>query len=296
MSCKKGLPFTYNFDIVLNKVEQTVEQTVRDFLKIKKREVQIGSLTIGAGDFSVIAGPCSIESEDQFRMLVSDLYRVGVSFIRGGIFKMRTNPQSFQGLGFEALEIIKTLKKEKPFLIASEVTDPRQISDMLEVVDVFQVGSRNMYNYSLLKELGKIDKPILLKRGFSALVSEWLLAAEYVVSNGNDQVILCERGIRSFETTTRNTLDLNSVAFIKKNSNFPVLVDPSHGVGVSALVPELCWAAVCVGADGLLVEVHDSPEKAFSDGFQALTVFEYQKMMNQLKKVLTVFDRKLAQQ
>ena len=256
-------------------------------------EITLGpkGITIGNGGFVVIAGPCSVESEEQFLQTAQCAASNGAQLLRGGIYKMRTNPDSFQGLGEPALEFVKSVKKQTGLGFVSEVTDPRQIEAMHDWVDVFQVGTRNMYNYSLLSELGKTRKPVLLKRGFSALVEEWLLAAEYVTRGGNSKVILCERGIRTFEKVTRNTLDLSSVAYIKQNSPYPVLVDPSHATGVRALVAPMAKAAVACGADGLLIETHPNPEKALSDGYQALDFNEFGTLMSDVKVLLSCMGR-----
>ncbi len=258
------------------------------------RPVQVGNVSIGGPGFCVIAGPCSIESEDQFRTTAKGVLAEGASLLRGGIWKLRTRADAFQGLGPESFGIIKNVLLETSAGLVSEITDPRQMDSLYPLVSMFQVGSRNMHNYELLKELGKQDKPVLLKRGFAALVDEWLKAAEYITKQGNDSVILCERGIRTFETATRNTLDLNAVAFVKERSPFPVIVDPSHGVGIRSLVAPLAFASAAVGADGVIVEVHPEPEKALSDGFQALTLNDFRQMMVQLKKILGALDRPLT--
>lgn len=255
--------------------------------------VEIGNIQIGGPRFTVIAGPCSIESETQFKTTVQGVKSSGASILRGGIWKMRTSQKAFQGLGREAFDFIKKIKTEAAMPLVSEVTDIRQVEELTEIVDAFQVGARNMHNYSLLKELGKQPKPVLLKRGFSAFIDEWLKAADYVTSGGNSQVILCERGIRTFETATRNTLDLNAVVYAKKHSGLPVIVDPSHGVGIAELVPQLCYASAAAGADGIMVEVHPKPSEALSDGQQALTLESFDSMMKQLEKVLNAFDRGL---
>lgn len=255
------------------------------------RPVKILNQVVGGEKFVVIAGPCSIESREQFMTAARGVQDAGATLLRGGIYKMRTDPKSFQGLGREAFEIIKEIRKETGMGLVSEVTDPRQISDLMDVVDAFQVGSRNMHNYYLLKELGQVGKPILLKRGFSGLIKEWILAAEYVVSAGNPNVILCERGIRTFETTTRNTLDLNAVAYVKAHTGFPVLVDPSHGTGLRELIAPMSWAAAAAGADGLLIEVHPEPKEAKSDGFQALSLNDFDILMVRLKRILAAMDR-----
>lgn len=259
---------------------------------MKTRIVKVGNIEIGRA-FTVMAGPCSVESLEQFMTIAQSVKTSGAVILRGGLFKMRTNPKSFQGLGHEAFSLIKEVKEKTQLPFISEITDPRHIEDLINIVDVFQVGSRNMYNYSLLKELGKTDKPVMLKRGFSALIDEWLMSAQYIENEGNNQVILCERGIRSFDNKTRNVLDLNAVAYIKANHSYPIITDPSHGVGVASLVPHLALAAAAVGTDGLLVEVHHQPENALSDGFQALNCESFKNMMDQLEKVLHALDKPL---
>ena len=259
----------------------------------KSTIVKIGKIEIGGPQFTVIAGPCSIESETQLNQTALAVKKSGASILRGGIWKMRTSKDSFQGLGAQAFEFIKKVKTATNLALVSEVTDIRQIEEISHLVDAYQVGARNMHNYSLLKELGRQPKPVLLKRNFSAYIDEWLKSAEYIIQGGNDQVILCERGIRTFETATRNTLDLNAVVYAKKHSHLPVIVDPSHAVGISELVPQLCYAAAAAGADGLIVEVHPKPSDALSDGAQALTFESFDMMMRQLEKVLGAFDRGL---
>lgn len=255
--------------------------------------VEIGNIKIGGPRFTVIAGPCSIESESQFKMTAESVKQSGASILRGGIWKMRTSQKAFQGLGAQSFELIKRVKAQVGLPLISEITEISQIEELSDVVDAYQVGARNMHNYSLLKELGKQSKPVLLKRSFSAFIDEWLKAAEYITNGGNQQVILCERGIRTFETATRNTLDLNAVVYAKKHSGLPVIVDPSHAVGISELVPQLCYAAAAAGADGVMVEVHPNPAEALSDGPQSLTFTEFDKTMKQLEKVLFAFDRGL---
>ena len=255
--------------------------------------VNIGGYDIGGPNFTVIAGPCSIESYDQFLETAKGVKASGAHLLRGGIWKMRTSSKDFQGLGSSSSELIKTVCKETGMSLVSEVTDARQIEEIYDVVECFQVGSRNMHNYALLKELGMQKKPVLLKRGFAALITEWIKAAEYVTMGGNPNVILCERGIRTFETSTRNTLDLNAVAFAKRNTSLPVIVDPSHAVGIRALVPDMAYAAAAVGADGIIVEVHPRPAEALSDGMQALTLPDFEMMMTKLNKILTAIDKPL---
>ncbi|AHI07082.1 3-deoxy-7-phosphoheptulonate synthase [Bdellovibrio bacteriovorus W] len=255
--------------------------------------VNVAGYDIGGPQFAVIAGPCSIESFDQFLETAKAVKSSGAHILRGGIWKMRTSAKSFQGLGSDAYDLIETVCKETNMGLISEVTDARQIEEIYDIVEGFQVGSRNMHNYALLKELGMQKKPVVLKRGFAALIEEWINASEYVTRGGNQNVILCERGIRTFETATRNTLDLNAVAFAKKNSSLPVIVDPSHAVGIRALVPDLAYAAAAVGADGIIVEVHPRPAEALSDGMQALTPDDFKTMMVKLDKILTAIDRPL---
>ncbi len=259
----------------------------------RTRPVKVGSTEVGAGGFSLFAGPCSVESLEQFSETARFVKNHNAVGLRGGVFKLRTNPNSFQGLGEKAYDIIRAVKAETGLPFVSEVTDPRQISDLENIVDMFQVGSRNMHNYALLKELGASRRPVLLKRGFSALVKEWILAAEYVVQAGNDRVILCERGIRTFETGTRNTFDVNAIVLAKQTSPFPILADPSHGTGDSRLVGPVALAAAAAGADGLLIEVHPRPKEALSDGYQSLDFSQFENLVTKLDKILTALGRKL---
>ncbi|MDZ4660972.1 MAG: 3-deoxy-7-phosphoheptulonate synthase [Pseudomonadota bacterium] len=259
----------------------------------KCKAVTIGNVSIGGPNFVVIAGPCSIESEDILREIAGGIRGFGASILRGGIFKLRTSPDSFQGVGSDGLFVAKKIREELKMPIVCEITDPRQIGDMHDIVDAFQVGSRNMYNYSLLKELGTLKKPVMLKRGFSALIEEWVMAAQYITKGGNDNVILCERGIRSFDRVTRNTLDLASVAHIKQNYSYPVIVDPSHATGIRELVAPMSMAAAAAGADGLLIEVHPKPDQALSDGFQTLDFDQFSTLMNQLGPLLNHLKRPL---
>lgn len=260
----------------------------------KFKVVKVGSSVIGGGTFSVWAGPCSVESQEQFSQTAREVKRLGGVGLRGGVFKLRTDPTAFQGLGGGAYEVVKKVKTEVGLPFVSEVTDPRQIADLHEVVDAFQVGSRNMHNYSLLKELSLIKKPILLKRGFAATFKEWMLAVNYLVQGGNDSIILCERGIRTFETATRNTFDINAIALAKEETPFPVLADPSHGTGRASLVPAVSLAAAAAGADGLLIEVHPDPANAMSDGYQSLNFAQFENLMTKLPKLLAALDRKMA--
>jgi 3-deoxy-7-phosphoheptulonate synthase len=263
-------------------------------MKHNLKPVKVGSTTLGDGSFSVWAGPCSVESSDQFSKTAREVKRLGGAGLRGGLFKLRTHPSSFQGLGRDAFEIVRQIRLDTGLPFVSEITDPRQINDFLDIVDAFQVGSRNMHNYALLKELGGIKRPVLLKRGLAATFSEWMAAADYLVRGGNEQVILCERGIRTFETATRNTFDINSIALAKLESPFPVLADPSHGTGLAKLVPAVALAAAAAGADGLLLEIHPEPAKALSDGYQSLDFIQFANLMDKLPKLLASLDRKMV--
>lgn len=255
--------------------------------------VEIGNIKVGGPDFVVMAGPCSIENEKQFSDTAEAVKKSGAAILRGGIWKMRTSASAFQGLGSDAFQLIENIKKRTGMPLISEVTDMRQIEQIHDIVDAYQIGARNMHNYSLLKELGLQKKPVLLKRGFSAFIDEWIKAADYILNGGNPNVILCERGIRTFETATRNTLDLNAVVYAKAKTNLPVVVDPSHAVGIADLVTPLCYASAAAGADGIIVEVHPNPSEALSDGAQALTFDKFNSMMFQLEKVLNAFEKKL---
>lgn len=261
---------------------------------LKTKPVLIGDVVVGGPEFVVAAGPCAIESYDQFLNTSLQVKASGANFLRGGIWKLRTDSSTFQGLGESALGLVRSVLKESQMHLAAEITDPRQVDGLMDTISCFQVGSRNMHNYELLKELGRTRKPIILKRGFAALVSEWTKAVDYIVRGGNENVILCERGIRTFETSSRNTLDLNSVVYIKRHFPFPVLVDPSHAAGSRELVSSLALAAAAAGADGLMVEVHPNPKEAWSDGPQALTPQDFSQLMHQLKRVLAAVDRPLS--
>lgn len=245
-------------------------------------EVKIGDCSIGGGDFTVIAGPCSVESEEQILTVAREVKKSGAKFLRGGAFKPRTSPYSFQGLGAQGLDLLKIAKAETGLYIVSEILSNDWLDRFVQDVDVIQVGARNMQNFSLLKELGRLDKPIILKRGLSATIEEWLMSAEYIMSEGNRNVILCERGIRTFETYTRNTFDISAIPMIKHYSHLPVIADPSHATGQWWMVEPLVKASVVVGADGVMVEVHPNPEKALCDGAQSLNIDSFTKMMDQV--------------
>ncbi len=248
--------------------------------------VKIGKdVAVGGTQIVVMAGPCSVESDEQIEAIAETVARQGVRVLRGGAFKPRTSPYSFQGLGPKALEMMRRAADKHGMLVVSEIMDQTQIPMMLEYVDLLQVGARNMQNYNLLKELGKVARPILLKRGISATIEELLLSAEYIMSGGNYNVILCERGIRTFESYTRNTLDVSAIPVIQKLSHLPIIADPSHGTGRRDKVAPMARAAVAAGADGLLIEVHCDPEKALSDGAQSLYPDQFEELMKQLRMI-----------
>lgn len=247
---------------------------------------------IGAGAPSVmIAGPCSVESEDQLRRTAEMVRKNGVRFLRGGAFKPRTSPYSFQGLGFDGLELLKKVSEEFGLFIVTEVMEPGHAPQIAEFADILQVGARNMQNFPLLRQLGNVNKPILLKRGPASTIEEWLLAAEYVLSGGNDQVILCERGIRTFEPSLRYTADIGAIPVVKHLSHLPVIVDPSHATGKREYVMPLARAALAAGADGVMVEVHHDPIRSLSDGAQALTFEMFEELMGELVRIADAVDR-----
>jgi len=248
-------------------------------------------VAVGGKQVVVMAGPCSVESAEQIDTIASLLSTLGVRVLRGGAFKPRSSPYSFQGMGQEGLELMRRAADKYKMLVVSEVMDQTQIPMVLEYVDVVQVGARNMQNYNLLKELGKISKPVLLKRGISATLEELLLSAEYIMSGGNYNVVLCERGIRTSESYTRNTLDVSAIPVIQKISHLPIIADPSHGTGRRDKVPPMARAAVAAGADGLLLEVHHDPEKALSDGAQSLYPAQFEKLMDELRLIAPAVER-----
>lgn len=249
---------------------------------------------VGGPDFVVIAGPCAVESAEQLERATGAVARAGAHALRGGAFKPRTSPYSFQGLGDAGLELLAAEGRRHRLPVVSEVMDASQLPRALEAVDVLQVGARNMQNFTLLRALGAVRRPVLLKRGFASTLEEWLSAAEYLLDGGNEQVILCERGIRSFDTTLRNTLDLAGVAWIKERCRLPILVDPSHATGVRSLVTPMALAAAAAGADGLIVEVHPAPAEALCDGAQALTPPLFEDLMDALPRVLEAVGRRLS--
>lgn len=248
----------------------------------KRTVVTVGNVKIGEG-FVVIAGPCSVESEEQTIKTAQKVKEAGANMLRGGAFKPRTSPYDFQGLGLKGLKILEKAKKETGLPVVTEVTDPRDVSWVCEYADVLQIGTRNMQNFSLLKEIGKVDKPALLKRGMYSTLKEWLNCAEYILSEGNPNVILCERGIRTFETYTRNTLDLSIVPSVKEVSHLPIIVDPSHGTGRLSVIEPMSLAAMAAGADGIIIEVHYNPNEAICDKDQAMPPVMFAGLMKKLQ-------------
>ena len=257
--------------------------------------VDVKGVKIGGPEVVVIGGPCSVENADNIEACAEIVAKSGGRGLRGGAFKPRTSPYSFQGMGEEGLKIMRTAADRHNLIVVSEVMDRSQIPMMLEYVDVFQVGARNMQNYNLLRELGNVRKPVLLKRGIAGTVEELLLSAEYIMSGGNYEVILCERGIRTYETSTRNTMDLAAIPVVKALSHLPIMADPSHGTGRRDKVLPMARAAVAAGADGILVEVHPDPDHALSDGAQTLKPEQYATMMDQLRKIAAAVDRTIQE-
>ncbi len=253
--------------------------------------VRAGGVAIGGRELTVIAGPCSVESEEQLLETALGVQAAGAKILRASIFKPRTSPYDFQGLGIKGLEIVERVKEETGMLVETEVMHPDHVSLVEPFVDLIRVGSRNMQNFDLLKEAGRSEKPVILKRGLSATVNEFLLAAEYILNEGNPGVVLCERGIRTFVTETRNTLDLNCVPLIKSMSHLPVIVDPSHGTGDPQLVAPMSKASVAVGADGLMIEVHRNPKEALSDASQQITIEQFGRLMKDIKPVAEAVGR-----
>lgn len=255
--------------------------------------IDVNGIKIGGEKIAMIAGPCSVESEEQILEVAESVKNSGAQFLRGGAFKPRTSPYSFQGLKYNGLDLLKIARKNTGLPIVTEIMSPYDVERFNEDVDIIQVGARNMQNFDLLKELGKIKKPILLKRGLSATIEELLMSAEYIMAEGNENVILCERGIRTFETYTRNTLDLSAIPAIKKLSHLPVIVDPSHATGKWWMVEPLSKAAIAIGADGLIIEVHNNPEKALCDGAQSIKPDVYNKLIEDLKPIAKAVGRVL---
>jgi 3-deoxy-7-phosphoheptulonate synthase len=274
------------------KISEPYKLVGRTF-KAEDTVVDLAGIPVGGPEVIVMAGPCSVETREQVGSVARSVQTSGAKVLRGGAFKPRTSPYSFQGHGEEALRWMRETADELGLAVVSEVMDVRVIEMMLRYVDCLQVGARNMQNFDLLKELGRVRRPVLLKRGLSATIEEWLLSAEYVLAGGNGQVILCERGIRTFENATRNTLDISAIPVVKKRSHLPILVDPSHGTGRRDKVIPMARAAVAAGADGLLIEVHNDPERALSDGAQSLYPDQFDRLMGELRVIAPVLGRVL---
>jgi 3-deoxy-7-phosphoheptulonate synthase len=264
----------------------------REFKK-DPTEIDVDGIIIGGTKIQVMAGPCSVENRVSLLSIAEKVKEAGATFLRGGAFKPRTSPYSFQGLGEEGLQYLVEAKKKTGLRVITELMDPRDLDVILKYTDIIQIGTRNMQNFRLLLEVGMVDKPVLLKRGLSATIKEWLMSAEYIMSKGNQKVMLCERGIRTFETATRNTLDLSAIPVLKQLTHLPVVVDPSHGVGKWDLVAPMSRAAVAAGADALIIEVHTNPEEALSDGEQSLKPDIFAQMMKELKPVAHAVGREI---
>ncbi len=264
----------------------------KDF-KAERSIIKVGDFEIGGDKLAIMAGPCTVENEDMLIDAAIKVKKAGATFLRGGAFKPRSSPYAFQGMGEKGLKLLKKAKKETGLLTVSEVMDPRHVDLIAKHVDILQVGARNMQNFSLLKELGMCKKPILLKRGMMATIKEFLMSAEYILSEGNYNVILCERGIRTFEDSTRNSLDINAVPVVKEMSHLPIIVDPSHATGKRSLVGPVSKAAIAAGADGLIIEVHPNPEKASVDGAQSLFPEQFDELMKEIKKIAAAVGRKV---
>ncbi len=266
------------------KVSEKIKLAVKKE-KDEKTLIKVGENTFGSKKLVIIAGPCSVESREQVLQAAHEVKNAGAHILRGGAFKPRTLPYSFQGHGLEGLKMLDEARKETGLPIITEALSPEDVEIVESYTDIIQIGARNMQNYPLLKKVGRAKKPVLLKRGFAATIEEWLGCAEYILNEGNQEVILCERGIRTFETITRNTLDLSTIPIIKQISHLPIVVDPSHGTGVRSLVNPMSRAAVAAGADGLMIEVHPNPEEALSDGAQSLHPYEFESLMRDIEKV-----------
>jgi 3-deoxy-7-phosphoheptulonate synthase len=285
--------------LILNSVESVYRvskpyKLVSREVKSENTVIKVNGKLIGSEELLIIAGPCSIESRQQIFDIAGELKEMGVKFIRAGAYKPRSSPYSFQGLKEKGLEYLADVKKELDLLIVTEAKDTATLPLIAEVADIIQIGARNMQNFSLLERAGELTTPILLKRGLAATIEDLLMSAEYILSQGNYNVILCERGIRTFETYTRNTLDLNAVPVIKKNSHLPVIVDPSHGIGIWDKVTPMAMASIACGADGVMIEVHNNPDKALSDGFQSLTPKNFRILLQKLDQLAPIVNRKLS--
>ena len=286
--------------ILLNEHVERVMRVSEPFKKANRKfhpadtVVNVNGVEIGGGNFGVIAGPCSVESQEQIVDIAKEVQQAGACMLRGGAFKPRTSPYSFQGMGVPGLKLLLEAKAETGMPIVTEIMSPKYCELFEEKVDLVQIGARNMQNFDLLKEVGKLSKPVLLKRGLSNSYEEWIMSAEYIMSEGNENVILCERGIRTFEKYTRNTLDVSAIPAIKRMSHLPIVVDPSHSGGYSWLVEPLAMAAVAAGADGLLIEVHNDPKHALCDGQQSLTPPQFGQMMGKVQKIVDLMGKKVV--
>lgn len=282
-----------------NEIVEDVKRISEPYKKANRRFhpmdtiVQTGSIKIGEGFFHVIAGPCSIESEEQLCTIAQEVKKSGATLLRGGAFKPRTSPYSFQGLETDGLKLLLKAKKLTGLPIVTEIMGQDQIDDFADV-DIIQVGARNMQNFRLLKALGQLRKPILLKRGLANTIEEFLMSAEYIMAGGNENVILCERGIRTFETMVRNTLDISAIPLLKQQSHLPVIIDPSHAAGIAWMVNPLAKAAIAAGADGLMIEVHNDPKNALCDGAQSLTPAQFDELMQDVKRRATFEGKRMA--
>lgn len=293
---------TSALDMNMLKVNECVDKVMRVQEPFKRANrsfhpensvIDVSGVKIGGRKLAVIAGPCSVENEKQITGVAKSVKLAGAALLRGGAFKPRTSPYSFQGLKEEGLGLLKIARKETGLPVVTEIMSAKMLERFVEDVDLIQVGARNMQNFELLKELGRTNVPVLLKRGLSATIEEWLMAAEYIMAGGNDNVILCERGIRTFETYTRNTLDLSAIPAVKKLSHLPVIVDPSHAAGLWWMVEPMAKAAVAAGADGLIIEVHNDPEHALCDGAQSLKPERFARLMGELSGIAKIVGREL---
>jgi 3-deoxy-7-phosphoheptulonate synthase len=275
-------------------VSKPYKQVSREWKAEPTRVMLADGSSVGGREVIVMAGPCSVESEQQIMLAARQVRAAGATVLRAGAFKPRSSPYAFQGLGSVGLELLAQARAETGLMIVTEAMDPRGLEQVAEVADIIQIGARNMQNYSLLKECGRLRKPILLKRGLAATIPELLLSAEYILSEGNPDVILCERGVRSFDTTTRNLFDLSAIAVVHGLSHLPIVADPSHGTGHRDMVPAMARAAIAAGADGLLIEVHPNPERAMSDGAQSLFPDQFERMMREVSAIAEVIGRSVA--
>ncbi len=284
--------YAYEFIDTVIRVQEPFKKVNRKF-KPDNTIVDVSGVEIGGTNVVVIGGPCAVESEQQINEITPLVQKAGARLLRGGAYKPRTSPYSFQGLGLEGLDLLQKVSKKYNIPVVSEIMSVDELPYFVEKVDLIQVGARNMQNFNLLKELGKTDKPILLKRGLANTIEEWLMSAEYIMAGGNSNVILCERGIRTYETSTRNTLDISSIPVIKKLSHLPIIVDPSHAAGRWEYIESLSKAAIAAGADGLIIEVHQNPELALSDGQQSLKPNRFKMLVEKCRRVAKAVDRTL---